>query len=340
MATAGFLPFANPISDWVAPRRNQLMGFSSGMLAGDPSAAMVNAMKGGQVDADIAEKDRLREEETAQGNATRAWLEQQGYSDLVPLVDAGQGGLAYTEALRRMQPGYGQDAQTANMRDYLFSQENPGFADFIRGGTNRQNVSLTPQWGQDEQGNWVMLQPSSTGELVQSQVPDGVRLVDPRQINLEKAQGTAVGTAAGQAQAAAPGDIAAGEMALNLINQIRTSPELPWATGTSVGFGGNKIPGTGRYGFQNLVDQAKSGAFLSAIQQMRGLGALSNTEGQAATQAITRMDTALSQQDFLKALSDYEQIVARGVERARARQGGGQPNSQGGQSASDPLGIR
>jgi len=47
---------------------------------------------------------------TEQGNVTRSWLEQQGFTDLVPLVDAGQASAAYGEALKRMQPGYGAGA--------------------------------------------------------------------------------------------------------------------------------------------------------------------------------------------------------------------------------------
>lgn len=315
----GFLPFENPVSQWVEPRRNALMGLSAGFLSGDPSRAMTGAMQGAQLDQQYSQLQAEQAQEAEQTNMTKEWLRQRGRDDLIPLVDAGQGMFALQQAT---QPA---EAPGSNLMSVGGSLYDPATGQWISPpadvAPNRQNVSLTPQWGQDAQGNWVMLQPSSTGELVQSQVPEGVTLVDPRQINLERAAGTAVGQAAGQAQVAAPGDIASGEMALDLINQIRTNPELPYATGTMAGLGANKIPGTGRYGFQNLVDQAKNGAFLSAIQQMRGMGALSNAEGQAATSAITRMDTALSQQDFLKALNDYEQIVIRGVERARQRGG-------------------
>ncbi len=71
--------------------------------------------------------------------------------------------------------------------------------------------------------------------------------------------------------------------------------------------------------WKDLVDQAKSGAFLTAVQQMRGLGALSNNEGGAATQAITRMNTATSKEAFLKALDDYEMIIDQGIARAQSR---------------------
>ena len=127
-----------------------------------------------------------------------------------------------------------------------------------------------------------------------------------------------VGEAQGKAVASAPSDIDAGNNALELLNKIRQHPGIDIGTGaTSVV--ANKVPGTAGFDFQNMVDQAKSGAFLTAIQQMRGLGALSNTEGSAATAAITRMNTATSKKAFLDAAADYETIIQQGVSRARGR---------------------
>jgi hypothetical protein len=128
----------------------------------------------------------------------------------------------------------------------------------------------------------------------------------------------ATGAAEGAAIAGAPGDIATGEMALDLIGQIEEDPMLPWATGMSARLGGNQVFGD-RFGFQKLVDQATSGAFLTAIQEMRGMGSLSNAEGQTATQAITRLNTGLESPDFKKALDDYKRVVQKGVDRARRK---------------------
>jgi len=58
---------------------------------------------------------------------------------------------------------------------------------------------------------------------------------------------------------------------------------------------------------------------LTAIDQLRGMGSLSNAEGQTATRAIGRMDSATSTPEFLAALDDYENIVKLGRERAAAR---------------------
>lgn len=71
---------------------NPLGGFTQGFANG----AML----------DMANAEDAEEElkETEQTNVTRSWLEQQGFTDLVPLVDAGQADIAYGEALKRMQP--------------------------------------------------------------------------------------------------------------------------------------------------------------------------------------------------------------------------------------------
>lgn len=131
----------------------------------------------------------------------------------------------------------------------------------------------------------------------------------------ETAGGTVEGRVAAERQTSASSDIQAGQNALDVLNQIENHPGLSMGTGiTSLA---NRVPGTEGYNFQNIVEQAKSGAFLSAIQQMRGLGALSNNEGAAATSAITRMDTATSKDAFLKALADYRKIVQQGIDRAQ-----------------------
>jgi hypothetical protein len=125
------------------------------------------------------------------------------------------------------------------------------------------------------------------------------------------------GEAAANAEVAAPADIAVADRTLGYIDEVRNHPGKGQGTGLSSY--GNWIPGTSGKDFQNRVDQLKSGAFLSAIDEMRGMGSLSNAEGQTATAAITRMDTATSEEEFNAALDDYEAIVKLGRDRAAKR---------------------
>lgn len=140
------------------------------------------------------------------------------------------------------------------------------------------------------------------------------------------AQATAEGKAAGENMASAAADLQSAQNALDMINSLRFDPNRPQGTGKSSWF--NWIPGSAGYDYQNKVDQVKSGAFLVAIDALRGMGALSNTEGQAATSAITRLDTATSEKAFLEALADYEKIVRQGYDRAASRVNGGKPAAE------------
>lgn len=201
-------------------------------------------------------------------------------------------------------------------------------------------------YGKDANGNIVAFQTNKAGGVKQVEMPSGVNFapqlqyldtgtgftpVDKRGGALPngvepvtkdvagEARQKELGDVEGKAIGAAPKDIEAGENALNYLNQIENSPYLE--RGTGISSYGNSIPGTGGYDFQNLVDQSKSGAFLTAIAQMRGLGSLSNAEGQTATAAVNRMNTATSKEAFLSALGDYKKIVEQGVSRARSKLG-------------------
>lgn len=237
----------------------------------------------------------------------------------------------------------------------------------LAGGGKGTEYGLNPQTGVDENGNPVLIQLGKNGTSVRTPLPEGVTLqkepikldagtkyilLDPitRQPVGEIAKDLAgaekakvEGEAAGKASVAAAGDAQAAQNALDLIESIRNDPYLDRGTGFSSL--GNTVRGTGGYDFQNKVDQAKSGAFLSAIETMRGLGALSNAEGQTATAAVNRMDTATSKEAFLAALDDYEKVVRQGLARAQSRlgqapDGGPAPSGDGWSDAGNGVRIR
>ena len=131
------------------------------------------------------------------------------------------------------------------------------------------------------------------------------------------AEAKAKGEASAAAEIAAPADVATADRTLTYIDEVRKHPGLSMGTGVSSVF--NSVPGTSGRDFDNRVKQLTSGAFLTAIDEMRGMGALSNAEGQTATAAVTRMDTSTSEEEFLAALKDYEDIVKLGRDRAASR---------------------
>lgn len=153
----GFLPFDNPVSQWVEPRRNALMGLSAGFLSGDPSRAMTGAMQGAQLDQQYSQLQAEQAQEAEQTNMTKEWLRQRGRDDLLPLVDAGQGMFALQQATQPAEaPGSnlmevgGQlynpedgswisppqssvpsmSGMPSSYQEYVLSQQDPGYAQF------------------------------------------------------------------------------------------------------------------------------------------------------------------------------------------------------------------
>lgn len=175
----------NPFAKYVADNKSLVHGAFAGLGQGKTFGqglgnAALYAQQGGMVD-DLVRKDLAEEAKLAeQGNVTRSWLEQQGFTDLVPLVDAGQAGIAYSEALKRMQPKtgeaftlgagetrYGADgsilAQGAPDQQDQFGNEKDLFAQYsnsdpvkmyetVKGGYERVRQSAALQTGAGDMG--------------------------------------------------------------------------------------------------------------------------------------------------------------------------------------------
>jgi hypothetical protein len=137
--------------------------------------------------------------------------------------------------------------------------------------------------------------------------------------------GEAAAKTRGEAQGAAQIDIprieANAERALKTIQQIRAHPGKQYGVGITAASG--YLPQTSMRGFKNLVDQAKGQTFLEAFNSLRGGGQITEAEGQKATQALARLDTAQSQEDFDAALKDLESVVVTGLNVARRKAAGG-----------------
>ena len=67
------------------------------------------------------------------------------------------------------------------------------------------------------------------------------------------------------------------------------------------------------------IEQIQKGQFLAAIDQLRGLGALSNAEGAAATAAQTNLNLAMSPAAARAELARLKQIMETGKQRALAK---------------------
>lgn len=112
----------------------------------------------------------------------------------------------------------------------------------------------------------------------------------------------------------------------------------PGFTGAvGAGFGTRFIPGTDAKAFEIRHKEVLSQAFLDAFEALKGGGAITEKEGEKATAARTRMDLAQNEKEYMAAAREYQGVLKRGIENARAkiqRSGGGSAEN------ADPLGIR
>jgi hypothetical protein len=82
------------------------------------------------------------------------------------------------------------------------------------------------------------------------------------------------------------------------------------------------IPGTPQADFESRLGQIQGAAFLQAFESLKGGGAITEIEGQKATQAISRMNAATSEREFKAAANDFLAVVEAAktsAERAQRR---------------------
>lgn len=81
--------------------------------------------------------------------------------------------------------------------------------------------------------------------------------------------------------------------------------------------------GTPAADFKSLYDQVKGGAFLEAVQRMKGTGAISEIEGTKATAALTAASTAQSPDAFRKEMSKFRDAIQTSMDIAATKAGKG-----------------
>lgn len=145
---------------------------------------------------------------------------------------------------------------------------------------------------------------------------------------------------------AAKTDVESQEKAKNIISQadsidttlklLETHPGLTDITGAKGGgailsYVGKKEPiqGTNAAGAKALLDQVKGQQFLQAFEGLKGGGQISEKEGEAATKALSAINSTTSEKDLVKNIKTLREIMAKAKTRAvnRAGQGYQRPSS-------------
>jgi hypothetical protein len=79
------------------------------------------------------------------------------------------------------------------------------------------------------------------------------------------------------------------------------------------------IPGTDAAGFMRYFKQTEGAAFLEVFEALKGGGAITEKEGEKATQARIRMSTTTDEKEFMTAAREYQDILRRGIENIKTR---------------------
>jgi hypothetical protein len=204
-------------------------------------------------------------------------------------------------------------------------------------------VGLSPIWGQDAEGNYVLMQPSKSGDMVPSRMPDGVKPLSP----YDKSFQTSSGQVAGKGQGEALSEWRSMSSKMPSVEQVVRELDAlaEKATYTYLGQGRDWLARQSGYG---ATEGATARAEYIAKVDNQILPMLRDTFGAQFTVAegqqlrSTLGDPDKSEQEKQVVLKAFIEQKRRDIE-AKARQASGDdpstiPAPDGG--GEDPLGIR
>lgn len=102
---------------------------------------------------------------------------------------------------------------------------------------------------------------------------------------------------------------------ISSIDGVLNDPALDFATGFLSWT--QNIPGTAAKRFGTRVEQLNGQAFLQAYESLKGGGPITDIEGQKATQAGARLDSAQSPEDYRAALNEAKKLLQLRMEKER-----------------------
>lgn len=100
---------------------------------------------------------------------------------------------------------------------------------------------------------------------------------------------------------------------LNLADAIESHKGFSKAVGIQSAF--PTFPGSDAAGVEGMIETLSSQNFLNSIQNMKGMGALSDAEGKKLSSAVASLNTNMSESDFKKALNVIKGITRRGKQK-------------------------
>jgi hypothetical protein len=169
------------------------------------------------------------------------------------------------------------------------------------------------------------LNPSNTdkqGNLIVAPTPGATKTAADYAATVAGAEagGKVAGTSQAQATIDLPKVVDNARTAIQNVQELLTHPGFKSSVGMGIP-GAKYVPGTPQADFRSRLDQVQGGAFLTAIDTLRGTGAITEVEGTKATSAKNRMSTATSEKEFQSAAKDYLDIIEQGVKQTYIKAG-------------------
>lgn len=249
------------------------------------------------------------------------------------LVATPQGGQAYIE------PGLSPEQMAAAQAD-------------IAAGGSSDNYQLPPQNMTPRQFNAGAGRPAAlavgrspeqqaalTAQATQNVELGGlpVRQQIENQGAIDRAVGLNRVESAAETVSAAPGAIATVQQSIDSIDALLNDPDLESIVGLGSVNPLNLVPGSKGRGLIARADQIAGQAFLAAFNQLKGGGAITEKEGEAATKAMARLDRSQNINDYKQALQDLKAAIMPALERQRVTLARAQQTVGGGGEAAAPI---
>lgn len=236
----------------------------------------------------------------------------------------------FTSADKRIMEGLPPELQNDPVlgSKYIIAQ--------ARGYQNKQSndYSKNPIYGADANGKPIVMQLSPTGEAIQTRLPAGVT------VDAGGVMARTQGKSQGEARIVLPAVEREFQRVEGYVNKVLNHPAFERSTSTYSGWQPN-LTASAR-DFESRVEQLKGKAFVSAFQRMKGAGAITETEGAKAGEALARLQqTSVGSENYTAAVNDFlsEMRLLRDIARQKA---GGTYAGQApaAPADNDPLGIR
>ena len=340
----------NAFAQWTGNNQNYLGALGAGIGSGQNiQSGLSNGLQmvpqAKQMDLEANRQREADAKVLAQTNATQAWLAQ-NHPDLAQMVEAGMPvGEAWNIATQRMSPQGGGNDYPASVQEYEYARQNGYEGSFMdwqtrdKGSGNRPALGTTIYTARDANGNLVPMQ-AGQGEFVPTQLPDGLTF-DPGGMAGAKTTATVDAKTAGAARAALPGAEVSYNNTQRAVAELRTNTKGMNEWFSQIGPRGIYVdPGSPMGQFWAAAEPTNNQAFMQAREALKGGGQITDFEGRKAEDAFSRMRAAMekgNQDQYLRALADFEEAVALGYaklrETAQGGYGAGSPAVSGGAPA-------